>query len=57
MLSYGGVDLFLGGMGENGHIAFNESGTGFGSRTRVVDLAEATRQVNVCFESISTYWP
>jgi glucosamine-6-phosphate deaminase len=55
MLSYGGVDLFLGGMGENGHIALNESGTGFGSRTRVVSLAEATRQVNVCLGSSLTY--
>ena len=25
--SYGGVELFLGGIGEDGHIAFNEPGT------------------------------
>jgi glucosamine-6-phosphate deaminase len=27
--SYGGVELFLGGIGEDGHIAFNEPGARF----------------------------
>ncbi len=39
----GGIDLQLLGLGRNGHIAFNEPGTHRDSRTRVVDLDEATR--------------
>jgi len=39
----GGIDLCLLGIGGNGHIAFNEPGTAFDSRTRVVDLAADTR--------------
>ena len=31
--SYGGIDLFLGGIGVDGHIAFNEPGTSLASRT------------------------
>ena len=45
----GGIDLFLGGMGEDGHIAFNEPGSSLQSRTRVVTLTEDTRQVNARF--------
>jgi glucosamine-6-phosphate deaminase len=39
----GGLDLCLLGIGGNGHIAFNEPGTPFDARTRVVDLAAETR--------------
>ena len=42
----GGVDLAVLGIGRNGHIGFNEPGAPFGSRTRVVRLAESTRRVN-----------
>lgn len=41
----GGMDLQLLGLGENGHIAFNEPGSSVDSRARVVDLAEETRRV------------
>jgi glucosamine-6-phosphate deaminase len=39
----GGLDLCLLGIGGNGHIAFNEPGSPFDSRTRVVELAGDTR--------------
>ncbi|MGF6227986.1 glucosamine-6-phosphate deaminase [Inquilinus ginsengisoli] len=39
----GGIDLQLLGLGRNGHIAFNEPGSSFGSRTRIVRLAQSTR--------------
>ena len=45
----GGIDLFLGGIGEDGHIAFNEPFSSFASRTRVVTLTEDTRIVNSRF--------
>lgn len=45
----GGIDLFLGGMGEDGHIAFNEPGSSLGSRTRVKTLTRDTRVVNARF--------
>jgi glucosamine-6-phosphate deaminase len=38
----GGIDLLIVGVGTNGHIAFNEPGSSFGSRTRVVTLARET---------------
>jgi glucosamine-6-phosphate deaminase len=38
----GGIDLLIAGLGTNGHIAFNEPGSSFESRTRQVDLAEST---------------
>src|SRR5215470_3078182 len=38
----GGIDLLIVGVGGNGHIAFNEPGSAFDSRTRVVDLASET---------------
>lgn len=41
--SAGGIDLLLLGIGRNGHIAFNEPGSGRDSRTRVVELDEMTR--------------
>ena len=42
----GGIDLQLLGLGRNGHIAFNEPGSDFASRTRPVDLSETTRAAN-----------
>ena len=39
----GGLDLCLLGIGGNGHIAFNEPGSSFDSRTRVVALADDSR--------------
>jgi glucosamine-6-phosphate deaminase len=38
----GGIDLLVVGIAANGHIAFNEPGSSFTSRTRVVDLAPDT---------------
>jgi glucosamine-6-phosphate deaminase len=38
----GGIDLQLLGLGRNGHIAFNEPGSPFDSRTRVIPLEEGT---------------
>jgi glucosamine-6-phosphate deaminase len=38
----GGIDLLVLGVGRNGHIAFNEPGSEFTSRTRIVDLAPET---------------
>ncbi|VVC00111.1 putative sugar kinase [uncultured archaeon] len=34
-----GIDLLLLGIGENGHIAYNEPGTAFSSRTHIVKLS------------------
>ncbi|MCL1786014.1 MAG: glucosamine-6-phosphate deaminase [Alphaproteobacteria bacterium] len=45
----GGIDLFLGGIGENGHIAFNEPGTSLSSRTRIKRLTKETREANARF--------
>lgn len=45
----GGVDLQLLGIGQNGHIGFNEPGTSFSSRTHIVTLAENTREANSRF--------
>ena len=42
----GGLGLTFLGLGGNGHIAFNEPGTPFASRTRVVELSEDTRVAN-----------
>jgi len=45
----GGIHLFLGGVGGDGHIAFNEPYSSFDSRTRVMTLTEHTRQANSRF--------
>lgn len=47
--SYGGVDLFLGGVGPDGHIAFNEPGSSFTSRTRIKTLTTDTVIANSRF--------
>lgn len=46
---YGGIDFQLLGVGENGHIGFNEPGTDFTKTTHVVELTETTRQANKKF--------
>lgn len=45
----GGIDLFIGGIGPDGHIAFNEPGSSLVSRTRVKTLALDTIQANAKF--------
>nr|XP_019049224.1 glucosamine-6-phosphate deaminase [Kwoniella bestiolae CBS 10118]OCF28154.1 glucosamine-6-phosphate deaminase [Kwoniella bestiolae CBS 10118] len=47
--SLGGIHLLFMGIGENGHIGFNEPGSSFGGRTRVIKLDEGTRGVNARF--------
>ncbi|HEV7239291.1 MAG TPA: glucosamine-6-phosphate deaminase [Thermoanaerobaculia bacterium] len=42
----GGIALTFLGLGRNGHIGFNEPGTPFDSRTRVVELTQSTRHAN-----------
>jgi glucosamine-6-phosphate deaminase len=46
---YGGIELFLGGVGPDGHIAFNEPGSSLASRTRVKTLAYDTIIANSRF--------
>lgn len=43
----GGVDLWVLGIGVDGHIAFNEVGSDADTRTRVVDLADSTVAANM----------
>uniref|UniRef100_A0A1B6KT34 Glucosamine-6-phosphate isomerase n=1 Tax=Graphocephala atropunctata TaxID=36148 RepID=A0A1B6KT34_9HEMI len=45
----GGVQLFIGGIGPDGHIAFNEPGSSLVSRTRVKTLAQETLEANARF--------
>ncbi|KAL1919239.1 uncharacterized protein VTP21DRAFT_1931 [Calcarisporiella thermophila] len=45
----GGIELFLGGIGPDGHIAFNEPGSSLTSRTRVKTLAYETILANARF--------
>lgn len=45
----GGIDLQILGIGNNGHIGFNEPGTSFESKTHKVKLAESTRIANARF--------
>lgn len=47
--SYGGIDLFLGGVGPDGHIAFNEPGSSLTSRTRMKTLTLDTKIANSRF--------
>jgi glucosamine-6-phosphate deaminase len=46
IVAAGGLGLTFLGLGGNGHIAFNEPGTPFDARTRVVALTESTRAAN-----------
>ena len=47
--NYGGIDLQLLGLGNNGHIGFNEPGDEFIDKTHVVDLTESTIEANKRF--------
>lgn len=47
--SLGGIDLFLGGIGPDGHIAFNEPGSSLSSRTRIKTLTTDTIIANSRF--------
>lgn len=47
--SFGGIDLFIGGIGSDGHIAFNEPGSSLTSRTRVKRLSHETIRDNARF--------
>jgi len=49
ILEAGGIDLFMGGIGVDGHLAFNEPYTSLSSRTGVRDLTTDTRIVNSRF--------
>lgn len=49
LVSLGGIDISLQGIGENGHLAFNEPGSEFYSPTRKVQLHEDTRIANSRF--------
>ena len=42
----GPIDIQILGIGENGHIGFNEPGTDFNSETHVVNLTESTIKAN-----------
>uniref|UniRef100_A0AC34QH93 Glucosamine-6-phosphate deaminase n=2 Tax=Panagrolaimus sp. JU765 TaxID=591449 RepID=A0AC34QH93_9BILA len=45
----GGIELFFGGIGPDGHVAFNEPGSSLASRTRIKTLAAETIQANARF--------
>lgn len=49
MKQVGGVDIFIGGIGPDGHIAFNEPGSSLASRTRVKTLTSDTIAANSRF--------
>ncbi|MBQ2150736.1 MAG: glucosamine-6-phosphate deaminase [Bacteroidales bacterium] len=49
ILDADGIDLFLGGVGEDGHLAFNEPFSSLNSRTRVMTLTQDTLEVNARF--------
>lgn len=44
--SYGGIDLQILGIGNNGHIGFNEPGSSLQSKTRLIILDNSTRVAN-----------
>ncbi len=46
---FGGIHLFIGGIGPDGHIAFNEPGSSFSSRTRLKTLTTDTIIANSRF--------
>lgn len=49
IVAAGGIDLFMGGVGEDGHLAFNEPFSSLISRTRVKTLTYDTKVVNSRF--------
>ncbi|MGE7130091.1 glucosamine-6-phosphate deaminase [Lysinibacillus xylanilyticus] len=53
LLQHNPIDFQLLGIGQNGHIGFNEPGTPFDSLTHLVTLEQSTRQANArYFDSI-----
>eukprot|EP01134_Creolimax_fragrantissima_P004713 CFRG4713T1 len=49
IIAEGGIDLFVGGMGNDGHVAFNEPCSSLRSRTRIKTLTSDTIKVNSRF--------
>lgn len=49
IIQCGGIDVQIVGIGLNGHIAFNEPGSAFYSRTRIVKLDKKTIEANARF--------
>lgn len=49
ILDAGGIDLFMGGIGPDGHLAFNEPGSSLSSRTRIKTLTTDTIHANSRF--------
>jgi len=49
MQALGGIELFVGGIGPDGHIAFNEPGSSLSSRTRIKTLTHDTKVANSRF--------
>lgn len=47
--SYGKINLFMGGVGNDGHIAFNEPASSLSSRTRIKTLTLDTKTANSRF--------
>lgn len=45
----GGLEIAVVGLGPNGHVAFNEPGSGPDTRTRVVELTEESRNQNAAY--------
>lgn len=45
----GGLELAVVGLGPNGHVAFNEPGSGPETRTRVIDLTQESRDQNAAY--------
>jgi glucosamine-6-phosphate deaminase len=44
-----GIDVCVLGLGQNGHLGFNEPGSDFKSRTRVVELSEESIKINAAY--------
>ncbi len=49
IIAVDGIDLFLGGIGSDGHLAFNEPGSSLSSRTRIKTLTYDTLLANSRF--------
>lgn len=49
IMGLGGIELFLGGIGPDGHIAFNEPGSSLASKTRIKTLNFNTIKANARF--------
>lgn len=50
IMQLGGIDLLVLGLGRNGHLGFNEPGSSFDSKTRLIELSSAS------IESNARYW-